>query len=348
VQLRSDYRPFKGFSKYLNPQQKKEMRWVAILVVYLLPFKDWHMTQPQVFTIDLNFLGTPGTIAAYLIPHSHGAILVECGPSSTLTALQNGLKSHGFSPADVTDILLTHIHLDHAGAAGWFARQGARIYVHPAGAQHLRSPDKLLSSAARIYGDQMETLWGEFLPVPDEKLSIPQNNDDIEINGLRFHAVDTPGHADHHYVYMLGDLCFSGDVGGIRLFGQHHLRLPMPPPDFHPRKWLISLERMSKLQIQRIAPTHFGIYEDAGWHLKALDKALNEVSEWIETVMPEQPKFESLNEQFIAWSLQRSSSEGVSEEMIAAYEIANPSWMSSTGIHRYWKKFRQDDLIQEN
>lgn len=300
------------------------------------------MLTKKLYTLDLNFMGFPGTIASYLIPHAHGAVLVECGPSSTLHALRAGLSDHGFSASDVTDVLLTHIHLDHAGAAGWLARQGARIHVHPAGAPHLRNPEKLLASAGRIYGNSMQTLWGEFLPVPEKCLSVPQNGDDIEIGELRFHAVDTPGHADHHYVYLFDDLCFSGDIGGVRLAGLNHLRLPMPPPDLHLGKWRESVRLLSELPIQRIAPTHFGIYDDAGWHLNALGKALSDIEAWIEAIMPSDPSIEKLNERFIDWSRRRSLEEGVPPEMIDYYETANPSWMSSYGIQRYWKKFRSD------
>jgi glyoxylase-like metal-dependent hydrolase (beta-lactamase superfamily II) len=298
------------------------------------------MSFQDVFTIDLHFMGFPGTIASYLIPHAHGAVLVECGPSSTLPALQVGLKAHGFSVGDITDVLLTHIHLDHAGAAGWLARQGAHIYVHPIGAPHLRDPEKLLASAQRIYGEAMQTLWGEFLPVPPECLLVPKNGDDIEIGGLRFRAVDTPGHADHHFAYLIDDLCFSGDIGGVRLGGFSHIRLPMPPPDLHIGKWRQSLGRLASLPIRRVAPTHFGIFEDAGWHLKAAAQALDEVDAWIEATMPLDPLVEELNEQFVAWARHRSLEAGVPPEVIDAYEAANPSWMSTFGIQRYWKKYR--------
>lgn len=297
------------------------------------------MPSQDIFPIDLHFMGFPGTIASYLIPHAHGAILVECGPSSTLPALQAGLKAHGFSVDDVTDVLLTHIHLDHAGAAGWLARQGAHIYVHPVGAPHLRDPEKLLASAQRIYGDAMQTLWGEFLPVPPECLLVPQNGDDIEIGGLRFKAIDTPGHADHHFAYLLDDLCFSGDIGGVRLTGFRHIRLPMPPPDLHIGKWRQSLERLSSLPVRRIAPTHFGIFEDAEWHLREALEALNELEAWIKTTMPSDPPFEELNEQFVARARRRSMEAGVPPKVIDAFEAANPSWMSSYGIQRYWKKY---------
>src|SRR5512143_2025441 len=173
-------------------------------------------TRQGVQTLDLNFLELAGTIAVYLIPHPHGAVLVESGPGSTLHNLKAGLESHGLKPSDISDVLLTHIHLDHAGSAGWWARQGARIHVHPVGAPHLLDPEKLLASAQRIYGDQMDRLWGEFLPVPDDRLVIIQDGDEVEIDGLCFKALDTPGHANHHYAYLFGDVCFTGDIGGIR------------------------------------------------------------------------------------------------------------------------------------
>ena len=297
------------------------------------------MPSHAVHTLDLNFMGVSGTIAAYLIPHAHGAVLVECGPSSTLSALQAGLEAHGFSVYDVTDVLLTHIHMDHAGAAGWLARRGACIHVHPVGAPHLRDPEKLLSSAKRIYGDMMQTLWGEFMSIPPERLRIPASGDEIEIGGLHFRAIDTPGHAEHHYVYLLDDLCFSGDIGGARVGEPRHLRLPMPPPELHLGKWRQSLMRLRELSIRRIAPTHFGIFDDADWHLSALEKALNEVEAWIDTIMPSDPPIDTLNTQLIEWSRQRSLGEGVQPELIEEYEIANPSWMSSYGIQRYWRKF---------
>src|SRR5512144_1892280 len=144
------------------------------------------MASTRVITLDLNFQGRPHAIASYLIRHNHGAILIESGPGSTLAALQAGLANEGLSPRQVTHVLLTHIHLDHAGAAGWLAQQGAKIYVHPVGAPHMLHPEKLLASAARIYGDRMQSLWGEFLPIPEEKLVVAQDEETIEIGNLSF------------------------------------------------------------------------------------------------------------------------------------------------------------------
>lgn len=296
-----------------------------------------------IYTIDLNFMGIPGTIASYLVPHAHGAVLVESGPGSTLPALISGLKTFGFSPADVTDVLLTHIHLDHAGASGWLARQGARIHVHPRGAAHLLNPEKLLSSAVRIYGEMMGPLWGEFLPVPPGQLVVVEDGQVIEIEGLRFKALDTPGHAEHHYAYLLDQVCFSGDVGGIRLGGLCHLRLPMPPPEFHLEKWRSSLERLGQEDISFLAPTHFGLYPDPDWHLAAVKNSLDEVEAWMESTLTLDPPVEQINAQFLDWTRRRSLKDGLDENEANSYETANPSWMSGYGMQRYWKKYRNSE-----
>jgi glyoxylase-like metal-dependent hydrolase (beta-lactamase superfamily II) len=164
-------------------------------------------------------------------------VLVESGPGSTLSALQSALASEGYSARDVTHLLLTHIHLDHAGAAGWLARQGAEVYVHPVGAPHLLNPEKLLASASRIYGDRMDSLWGEFLSVPEDRLRVAEDAQEIVIGNLRFLPIDTPGHAYHHYAYLFEDVCFTGDIGGVRIPGFPYMRVPMPPPELHLEKW---------------------------------------------------------------------------------------------------------------
>ena len=302
------------------------------------------MAEPKIYTLDLNFMGMPGAIASYLIPHAHGAVLVESGPGSTIPALISGLKIHGFAPTDLTDVFLTHIHLDHAGAAGWLAGQGARIHVHPLGAAHLVNPEKLLSSAARIYGEMMEPLWGEFLPVPPDRLSVEEDGQITEIEDLRFKAVDTPGHAEHHHTYVLGQVCFSGDIGGIRLGGLCHLRLPMPPPEFNLEKWRRSLERLRQEDFAVIAPTHFGLYYDPEWHLAELENSLHEVEAWMQATLPSDPPVEQINAQFLDWTRRRSFRDGLNESQISLYEAANPSSMSGYGMQRYWKKYRQGIL----
>lgn len=296
-----------------------------------------------VYTIDLNFQGIPGAIASYLVPHEKGAVLVECGPGSTLSNLITGINQLGYQVKDISDVLLTHIHLDHAGSAGWFSRQGANIHVHAVGAPHLMDPEKLLASAGRIYGDAMDLLWGEFLPVLPDKIHIP-GSAPIEIYDLSFLPIDTPGHANHHFAYLFETLCFSGDIGGVRLTNTHHIRVPMPPPEFILEKWLESVSLLKNVQARgefsSIAPTHFGIFDDPEWHLSSLETTLNDLSVWFEQVMPDNPSVESLNNEFLAWTRARALDDGMPADKIDAYEAANPSWMSAYGIQRYWRKYR--------
>lgn len=298
------------------------------------------MAKTSVITLDLNFQGKTQAIASYLIRHSTGAVLIESGPGSTLGALQAGLAANGLRVTDVTHVLLTHIHLDHAGAAGWLAQQGAQIYVHPIGAPHMLNPEKLLASATRIYGDKMDTLWGEFLPVPESQLKIANDADEIVIGNLRFLPLNTPGHAEHHYAYLFEDICFSGDVGGVRIPGFPYLRLPMPPPELHIIKWRESIGRLRKEKFAHIAPTHFGIFDDPDWHLSEVAKALDDVDRWLEETMPADPPVEELRQKFTDWMNNQGLQQGLSADAVKAYALANPLGMSADGLMRYWKKVR--------
>lgn len=298
------------------------------------------MATPNIITIDLNFQGKTQAIASYLIKHSDGAVLVESGPGSSLPALEAALAKEGLSPRNITHVLLTHIHLDHAGAAGWLSRQGAEIYVHPNGAPHLLNPEKLIASATRIYGDMMDKLWGEFLPVEQDKLKIPNDAEEIVIGNLCFLPVNTPGHAEHHFSYIFEDLCFSGDVGGVRIPGYAYLRAPMPPPELHFGRWRESLARLRSLKFARIAPTHFGIFEDAAWQIDELDKTLASMEKWLEGVMISDPSIEELRGHFTDWMNNEAREKGLSEDVLRAYSLANPVGMSADGLMRYWKKVR--------
>lgn len=293
----------------------------------------------NVHTIDLNFKNTPGIIASYLIPHEGGAMLIESGPGSTAPALQAGLASHGFTPADVTDLFVTHIHLDHAGASGWLARQGAMVHVHPRGLPHLADPSRLMASAGQIYGDQLDALWGEMLPVPADRLTAVQDGSVASIGGVEILALDTPGHASHHHAYIVGDVCFSGDVGGVRLPGPPHLVLPMPPPEFQLETWQASAKRLIGVGAERIAPTHFGIYPDAAAHFGMLAETLDETLAWLERTMPAAAPsgFEAV---VAEWLKARALRNGLTLDDHARYEVANPSYTSAWGIERYWNKFR--------
>jgi glyoxylase-like metal-dependent hydrolase (beta-lactamase superfamily II) len=291
--------------------------------------------------IDLFFQGQPQTIASYAFPHSDGVVLIESGPGSTANNLKAGLNKIGYSPHDVTHVLLTHIHLDHAGAAGWLAKHGAEIFVHQIGAPHLLDPSRLLSSAKRIYQDQMDELWGNFLPVPEKQLTVLEDGDLIQVGKLEFRAVDTPGHAYHHHAYLFKQVCFSGDVGAVRIPGleKPHLRLPMPPPEFHPDRWRSSIERLKKEKIQTLVPTHFGIYQDVEWHLDQILRELDAAESWMKAIMPRDLPLDDLRTEFVQWATDRSIQLGIDPEAIETFEKANPSGMSADGIKRYWDKY---------
>lgn len=298
------------------------------------------MANTPIVTIDLHFQGKTQAIASYLIRQGDAVVLIESGPGSTLSALEAGLAKEGLSPRDITHVLLTHIHLDHAGAAGWLSRQGAEIYVHPIGAPHLLNPEKLIASATRIYGDRMDTLWGEFLPVAQEQLKTPNDAEEIVIGTMRFLPVNTPGHAEHHYSYVFEDVCFSGDVGGVRIPGFQYLRAPMPPPELHFGRWRESLARLRGMKFTHIAPTHFGMFDDVQWHLSTLDETLAAMEKWLETVMAQDPSIEKLREEFTLWMEEEGKAKNLSEDVLRAYSLSNPVAMSADGLMRYWKKVR--------
>jgi glyoxylase-like metal-dependent hydrolase (beta-lactamase superfamily II) len=211
----------------------------------------------------------------------------------------------------------------------------------------LLDPQKLLASAKRLYGAMMETLWGEFLPVPAEQLSVFQPDETVEVGGLHIRAIDTPGHAEHHLAYVCDGVCFSGDIGGVRLPGSNHLRLPMPPPEFQLEKWRISVQRLKQELKQEkldwIAPTHFGLFDDPSRHLAALEQSLDDTEAWLSKVMPADPPLEALSDLFLEWMRACSLDDGLDERTMEAYELVNPSWMSPMGMQRYWKKHRQAD-----
>ena len=298
------------------------------------------MAKTSVVTLDLNFQDKSQAIASYLIRDGDAVVLVECGPGSCLAGLEAGLRTNGLSLADVTHVLLTHIHLDHAGAAGRLSRYGAQIYVHPIGAPHLLNPEKLLASATRIYGDAMDTLWGEFLPVEQDQLHVVEDAEEIVIGNLRFVALSTPGHAEHHHVYLFEDICFSGDVGGVRIPGFPYLRVPMPPPELHIEKWRATLNRLRGQKFARIAPTHFGIYDDPEWHLREVEKGLDAAERWLEATMPADPPVDELRAQYTAWMDAQAREEGLSEAVLKSFNLANPLGMSVDGLTRYWRKVR--------
>lgn len=293
------------------------------------------------YVIDLYFQGHPQAIGVFAIPHDHGVILVESGPGSTLPGLACGLERLGYRLEDVTDVLLTHIHLDHAGAAGALAQRGARIHVHPHGAPHMVNPERLLASARRIYQDTMDLLWGEFLPVPEDRVNVPEDGKPLNLHGHTFIPYDTPGHASHHFAYLWNDVLFTGDIAGVRLPGTRHVRLPMPPPEFHLEQWRSSIERLLSVPARQWVPTHFGPVDDPQWHGRRLLELLDQVEALLEEHMPRNPDVETLTTILLEWTWRTGKEDGLTPEVHERYERVNPTWMSALGVQRYWQKFRQ-------
>lgn len=296
-------------------------------------------------TLDLHFQDRPQTIAAYLLPHDDGAALVETGPDSTFSTLQARLANRGLTPADISEVLLTHIHLDHAGAAGHLARHGATIYAHEVGIPHLSDPQKLLASATRIYGDDMDRLWGDMHPVPEDQLVALEDEDMVPLGTLEATALDTPGHASHHMSYVIGDVCFTGDVGGVRIPGETYVELPLPPPEIRLDHWRQSLTHLTAAikhhEVTQLAPTHFGVYDDVSAHLDRLAGLIDAADEWITNVPSDLlDDDEALREAVTNWMHDLASSSGVDDEAWERYEAANPSWMAALGLKRYWKKYK--------
>src|SRR5438105_908861 len=161
-------------------------------------------------------LGLAGIVAATALETNDGIALFDTGPESTFDNVVVDLRKHGFAAEDVRHVFLSHIHFDHAGAAWRFAELGATIYVHPRGAPHLIDPAKLIASATRLYGDDMERLWGRIAPVPEERVKVLQDNDVIRVAPFEVRAIATPGHASHHHIYHWNDNVFGGDVAGVR------------------------------------------------------------------------------------------------------------------------------------
>ena len=295
----------------------------------------------RIETIDLEFQGTPRVIASFLIHGPRGPVLVETGPGSTLSTLLAALEQRGVRPADVRDVLVTHIHLDHAGAAGWWAQQGARVWVHPVGAPHLVDPSRLLASAERIYGDRMDELWGEVLPAPAERVIPVEDGATLEVGGLRIAAIETPGHAWHHHVYQLGDAAITGDATGIMLPGSRWIDLPAPPPEFDLAAWKASLNRLRGLDLRTLYRTHFGATSDVENELTRFEEVLDRGVAWIREMLDGGYERERMSEEFGARMRAWATRTGTGASSARDYELANPREMAVDGIARYLRKCRE-------
>ncbi len=293
-------------------------------------------TQGPVTVLDLHHQ-TEGTVAAFLVRTPEGPVLVETGPEALFGRLRAAVEAEGFALEDIRHVFVTHIHLDHAGAAWRLARHGARVYVHPAGVPHLLDPSRLMASAARIYGADMDRLWGRLEPIDADRIVAMDDGQDAAFGGLRIQALHTPGHATHHITYRLEDGLFTGDVGGIRL-GEGPVIPPFPPPDIHLEDWSASLARMRATGARWVCPTHFGIFDDAEDHWDSLEEHLGIISRWVREGMAGGASEDELIPPFQAFMADLLAKRGLPARLVEDYETADPAFMSVQGLLRYWRK----------
>jgi len=287
--------------------------------------------------IDLQFLDIEKAIAAYLIETSVGPVLIETGPHSSFPKLEQAIQAAGYQVADIKHVFLTHIHLDHAGAAWIFAKNDAKVYVHPFGKKHLAHPEKLMASAKRIYQDDMDRLWGQMHPIPASQLIEVEHEAIITIGDANFRALHTPGHAVHHIAWVLDDQIFTGDVAGVKI-GDGPVVPPCPPPDINIEDWERSIQILRAEEAKSLYLTHYGLITNIEQHLDELLSIIHAWANWIKPHYLKQsdPKvITPLFQNFVKGQLREK---GVDEKGIEQYEAANPSWMSVAGLLRYWHK----------
>ncbi len=293
--------------------------------------------------VDLHHQGQATIIGVGVLELPNGGVaLVDPGPEARLHALREGLAGLGHTLEDVRAILLTHIHLDHATAAGAIVREapGATVYVHAVGAPHMANPSRLLASAGRIYGDAMATLWGEFLPVPRESIRVVDEGDAVAPGGRRFEVAYVPGHAKHHVAYheAATDTAWVGDVGGIRIRGGPAIPVT-PPPDIDVELWNASMDRVMAWRPERIVATHFGPYGDISAHFAEL---AGELDAWALRVRDSLRDGRFANDRnrataFAEWVTERVGRK-VSAGHTGLYGTASGFFDSWWGLARYWRK----------
>ncbi len=236
-----------------------------------------HEVDPRTSIVDLNFRGNSGAIGTGVLECGDGIALVDPGPATCLEALRAGIRQAGFELADTRAILLTHIHLDHAAATGTIVKEvpGAQVYVHRIGAVHMNRPERFLASAKRIYGDLLETLWGEFLAVPSRSIVEVDEGGAIRIGDRTLSVAYAPGHAKHHVAYYEkeSESAWVGDVGGIRILPGGAIPVT-PPPDIDLELWRASMDRVLAWNPGRLIPTHFGVIDDPAAHFAELSEQL--------------------------------------------------------------------------
>lgn len=306
---------------------------------------------PDVEVLDLCFQDRHEAIASFLIKGSRDHTLIECGPTACLRTLLSELERRAVSPDDVGQVLLTHIHLDHAGAAGSLARvlPKARIYVSEVGAPHLADPSRLLKSAARVYGPDMERLWGEVLPVPKDRIVPLKDGDVIETSGRSFRAMYTPGHASHHIAYLdaSGGNVFTGDVAGVRLPGVQRVLPPTPPPDLDLDRWSDSIQALREAKPEALYLTHFGKVTDVSRHL---DELHHRLYSWYDLLLS--PAREGLEEVQLVRILEQHANAELEPtipdpEVRSRFALVAGYGMDVAGFMRYFRQRRLLDAERQ-
>jgi glyoxylase-like metal-dependent hydrolase (beta-lactamase superfamily II) len=274
--------------------------------------------------LDLEHLGRRRVIGSYLLEGDEPA-LVDCGPASSLEGLRVSLGRHGLEIGDLRHLVLTHIHLDHAGAAGSLVREnpGLRVHVSEIGAPHLVDPSRLERSARRLYGDDFDRLWGELVPVPEQNVSI------LGDRVLDLEAFPTPGHASHHVSFFAPDgSCFTGDAAGVRIPPGRYVAPVAPPPDIDVEAWERTLGAIEERRPERLLLGHFGIADDPPVHLAELRSALRT---WAERARHgSEEEFVRAAEAEVAAAADPATAE--------LFQQAGPFWQSYAGLRRYWDK----------
>ena len=284
----------------------------------------------------------PGVIAAFLVESDGHYGLIETGPASTLEVLLEALVPIG-GPMALDWIAVSHIHLDHAGAAGQLLSKAPNLvcYVHTIGRRHMVDPSRLLRSAERIYGDRMFELWGHVIPCPEDRVIAVDTGDHIQLGKSRLEVVYSPGHAIHHLALWDGETksMFTGDVAGVRLPDMGQVRPPTPPPDIDPAAWKDSIRRIRSFQPQTLYLTHFGpVSGDLNAHFSQL---LTRLDEWIDFVDRARQSGQERDE--IVKSMERGAddevrAEGGTDLTIRQYGLATPWGMTVDGILHYLNK----------
>lgn len=294
----------------------------------------------RIHTLDLHFQGIPGLIASYLIESGGEYALIETGPGSTLETLRAAIRAVGVDESAIKKVFVTHIHLDHAGAAGWFAQRGAIVYCHPNAARHLVDPSKLIDSARMVYGDLMDKLWGDMLPAPADRVIALQDKESVRLGEIEIIAWDTPGHARHHHSFIIGDICFTGDVAGMRLENSLYLSVTAAPPQFDPVAYGHSLDRLLAANFKTLYLTHFGVVSDVAWHLSTYRQRVAEVYERVAADFQAGLSAEENRRNYALAEHAIAMQAGVSEELWRKGEDANVTSMCADGVRLYCEKWR--------